>query len=134
MQPEALKYAEMLAWNFKAEVLGLYILPDYKGVIENFSVEEKTKFTDWIDETLKEKEEKKLETIRKDLSEKGITFNIEIGTGIPHKEVMRVAAEKKVDLIALGKGRAVEKSLLGGTALKVIRQSVIPVLTSRRKY
>ena len=44
---------------------------------------------------------------------------------------MRVATEKKVGLIALGKGRAVERAILGGTALKVIRDSKIPVLTVR---
>ncbi|MDA2920794.1 universal stress protein [Desulfobacterota bacterium AH_259_B03_O07] len=128
---ESLRYVEILACNFKAEILGLYILPDYKGMIENFSVEEKTKFAKWIDEILKAKEKKKLEAIRKDFGAKGISFNIAIGRGIPHKEIMRVATEKKVGLIALGKGRAVERAILGGTALKVIRDSKIPVLTVR---
>ena len=80
---ESLKYVEILAEKFKAEILGLYILPDYKGMIENFSVEEKTKFAKWIDETLKAKKKKKLEAIRKRFWRKRDEFHIAIGRGIP---------------------------------------------------
>ncbi|HEX9665179.1 MAG TPA: universal stress protein [Thermodesulfobacteriota bacterium] len=128
---EALKYVEILALKYKAGVIGLSVVPDYYGVIEGFPIEEKNRFVKWMEGSVKEKEKKRLEGIEKDFSEKGLSFKKELVNGIPYKEILRVATEKKVNLIALGKGRATEKSILGGTALKVLRRSNIPVLTAR---
>jgi len=127
---EALDYAELLARKFKAEIIGLQVILDYYGISENLSADEKIKFTKWVEET-ELKDRKALENIAKDLKEKGIRFRIEVQKGIPHREILRVADKEKVDLIALGKGRAIEKVLLGGTAIKVLRRSSLPVLTAR---
>ena len=127
---QALNYAELLAKEYKAQIFSLLVIPDYYYVAEQFPSEEKNKFVKWIEET-KAKERKALEDIGKDFKEKGISFKIEITSGIPYREILRVADREKVDLIALGKGRAVEKSILGGTALKVLRSSTLPVLTAR---
>ncbi|MGH7799391.1 MAG: universal stress protein [Thermodesulfobacteriota bacterium] len=127
---QALKYAGLLAKEYKAQIFSLLVIPDYYDIAEQFPAEEKNKFIKWIEET-KAKERKALEDIGKDFKEKGINFKIEITSGIPYREILRVADREKVDLIALGKGRAVEKSILGGTALKVLRSSTLPVLTAR---
>lgn len=127
---EALKWAELMAKKFKAEIIGLSVILDYYGISENLQAGEKTKFARWVEET-KLKERKGLENIAKNFKEKGISFTIEVEKGIPHREIFRVADKEKVDLIALGKGRAIEKVLLGGTAIKVLRQSPLPVLTAR---
>ncbi|MGB7291606.1 MAG: universal stress protein [Thermodesulfobacteriota bacterium] len=128
---EALKYVDMLAVKYKASVIGLSVVPEYHGVIEGFSEEEKDRFVKWMEGSVKEKEKKRLEDIESDFSARGLIFRKELVDGIPYREILRVATEKKVNLIAMGKGRAVEKSILGGTALKVLRKSNIPVLTAR---
>jgi nucleotide-binding universal stress UspA family protein len=128
---EALKYVEMFAANFKASVIGLSVVPEYRGVIEGFSEEEKNRFAKWMEESVKEKSRKRLENIERDFSARGLVFKKELVDGIPYKEILRVANENKVNLVAMGKGRAAEKSILGGTALKVLRRSNIPVLTAR---
>jgi nucleotide-binding universal stress UspA family protein len=127
---QSLKYAELLAKRFKSQILSLFVIPDYYDVVDKFPQDEKNRFIKWIEET-KSKERKALEDIGKDLKVKGIDFRIEITSGIPYKEILKIAEKEKVDLIALGKGRAVEKSILGGTALKVLRRSSLPVLTAR---
>jgi nucleotide-binding universal stress UspA family protein len=127
---QTLSYAELLAKRFKAEMLGLFVIPDYYNVAEKFPSDEKNKFIKWVEET-KSKESKKLEDIARDFKEKGINLKTEITSGIPFREILRVADEDKVDLIALGKGRPVRESILGGTALKVLRRSSLPVLTAR---
>ena len=128
---EALKYVDMLAVKYKASVIGLSVVPEYLGVIEGFSEEEKDRFGKWMEGSVKEKEKKRLEDVERDFSARGLTFRKELVDGIPYREILRVATEKKVNLIAMGKGRAAEKSILGGTALKVLRKSSIPVLTAR---
>jgi nucleotide-binding universal stress UspA family protein len=128
---EALKYVDMLAVKYKASVIGLSVVPDYNGVIEGFPAEEKNRFVKWMDGSVKEKEKKRLEDIEKGFSARGLIFRKELVDGIPYKEILRVATENKVNLIAMGKGRAAERSILGGTALKVLRKSNIPLLTAR---
>jgi nucleotide-binding universal stress UspA family protein len=128
---EALKYVDMLAVKYKASVIGLSVVPEYLGVIEGFSEEEKDRFGKWMEGSVKEKEKKRLENVERDFSARGLTFRKELVDGIPYREILRVATEQKVNLIAMGKGRAAEKSILGGTALKVLRKSSIPVLTAR---
>jgi len=127
---EALKYVELLAKKFKARVFGLYVIPDYYELAERLPSDGKNKFTKWVEET-KSKERKSLSDVAKHFKEKGTGFDVEIAVGIPYKEILRVAHREKVDLIAMGKGRPVEKSILGGTALKVLRQSSFPVLAAR---
>ncbi len=127
---QALKHAELMAKKLKAQILSLLVIPDYYDVAEKFPPDEKQRFAKWIEETTT-KERKVLEDIGKDFKEKGINFKIEITSGIPYRQILKVADREKVDLIALGKGRAVDRSILGGTALKVLRSSTLPVLTAR---
>ncbi|OGE20479.1 MAG: hypothetical protein A2V51_01970 [Candidatus Dadabacteria bacterium RBG_19FT_COMBO_40_33] len=119
-----------MAKKLKAQILSLLVIPDYYDVAEKFPPDEKQRFAKWIEETTT-KERKVLEDIGKDFKEKGINFKIEITSGIPYRQILKVADREKVDLIALGKGRAFERSILGGTALKVLRSSTLPVLTAR---
>ncbi|HSE84537.1 MAG TPA: universal stress protein [Thermodesulfobacteriota bacterium] len=129
---ETLRYVEILAGKYKSEIVGLYVIPDYpeRRVADQFSSEDKTRFLKWVEEN-ESKERMRLEQIAKDLKKKGINFRGEIGLGIPRKEILKVAEEEGVNLIALGKGRPIEKFILGGTAVKVLRQSSFPVLTAK---
>lgn len=128
---EVLTYVDMLAGKYKASVIGLSVVPEYSGVIEGFSEEEKKRFVEWMEESVKQKARKRLEDVERDFSARGLIFRKELVDGIPYKEILRVATENRVSLIAMGKGRAAGKSILGGTALKVLRRSNIPVLTAR---
>lgn len=128
----AIKYLELIAGKFGAEIIGVYVIPDYYEVeiTKDFPAYESDLFDKWISET-ESKQSDRLNDFAKIFREKGIKFKLEIGQGAPHKEVLRIAEKEKVDLIALGRGRASEKFILGATALKVLRRSSVPVLTTK---
>jgi nucleotide-binding universal stress UspA family protein len=128
---EALKYAELLAKNCKADIHGLAVFPkDYK-FFDTFPHEEKKKFKNSIKGTLELKERKSLEEVKKKLKQNNLHFSYNIANGIASKEIITAAERENVDLIALGKGRSVDKFILGGTVLKVLRNCTKPVLTAR---
>jgi nucleotide-binding universal stress UspA family protein len=54
-------------------------------------------------------------------------------SGTPHREILRVAAERQSDLIVMGiEGRgAIDRALFGSTAQQVLRHAHCPVLTLR---
>jgi nucleotide-binding universal stress UspA family protein len=56
-----------------------------------------------------------------------------LSTGKPYREILRVAAEKKADLVVVGlHGRdPVDRLLFGSTAQHLVRQASCPVLTLR---
>jgi len=58
-----------------------------------------------------------------------------IATGKPYREILRLAAERKSDLIVIGiHGRgAADLLFFGSTAQHVVRQASCPVLTLRRE-
>lgn len=58
-----------------------------------------------------------------------------LATGKPYREILRVAAEQKGDLIVIGiQGRgAADLLFFGSTAQHVVRQATCPVLTLRRR-
>jgi nucleotide-binding universal stress UspA family protein len=55
-------------------------------------------------------------------------------TGKPYREILRVAEERKADLLVIGiHGRgAVDRLLFGSTAQHLVRQASCPVLTLRK--
>jgi nucleotide-binding universal stress UspA family protein len=58
-----------------------------------------------------------------------------LATGKPYQEILRIAAERKSDLIVIGiHGRgAADLLFFGSTAQHVVRQASCPVLTLRRE-
>jgi nucleotide-binding universal stress UspA family protein len=57
-----------------------------------------------------------------------------LAEGKPYREILRVAAEEKTDLVVMGvRGRgAADLLFFGSTAQHVIRQAACPVLTLRK--
>jgi nucleotide-binding universal stress UspA family protein len=57
-----------------------------------------------------------------------------LATGKPYREILRVAAEQRADLIVMGvQGRgAADLMLFGSTTQHVVRQATCPVLTLRK--
>ena len=127
----ALKIAEAISLKFNSQILGISVIPEYYTVVNLFPPTEKAKFRDWIDLNLITGRRETMEKVKRDLSKKGIGFEYDIVKGIPSKTITNFAAKQDADLIALGRGRSVEKTILGGTALKVLRTSRVPVLTAR---
>ena len=127
----ALKIAEAISLKFNSQILGISVIPEYYTVVNLFPPTEKAKFRDWIDLNLITGRRETMEKVKRDLSKKGISFEYDIVKGIPSKTITNFAAKQDADLVALGRGRSVEKTMLGGTALKVLRTSRVPVLTAR---
>ncbi len=129
----ALQYAEYFAKSLNAEIVGLYVIPDYYEVpvLEDFPTEELDLLAEWIKET-ESKESDRLSGIADKANEKGISFSSRISQGAPHSEIIKTAEEVKADLIVIGKGRADDKAILGATALKILRRSPVPVLIAKK--
>ena len=128
---QALKIAEALSLKFKSSIAGISVIPDYYNVMNLFPPAEKARFRDWVDLNLISGRRESMEKIRRGFSKKGTSFEYDIMKGIPSKAITNFAVKQDADLIALGRGRSLEKTILGGTALKVLRMSRIPVLTAR---
>jgi nucleotide-binding universal stress UspA family protein len=131
---DALEYVEDIAHRCKAEIVGLYVIPDYfeVDIKDQFPEQEYDLIAKWIKET-ESKESDRLNNIAREFESKGLSFKTRIAQGVPYLQIIQIAEEENSDLIVLGKGRAKEKLLLGATALKVIRRSPIPVMVARRK-
>ncbi len=127
----ALTYAELLAKNCKADIRGLTVLPEDYKFFDTFPLEEKKKFKSSIKATLELKERKRLEAVKKRLKQNDLPFSYSIAKGIASMEIITAAECENVDLIAMGKGRSVDKFILGGTVLKVLRNCTIPILAAR---
>ena len=127
---EALKYAELLAKKCNADISGITVLAKDYEFFDTFSPEEQKKFKDSVIERFKLKGRNDLDEIKNELTQKGLDFSYKIEEGIAYEEIIKTGDYEEVDLIALGKGRSVEKFVLGGTVLKVLRNCTIPILTA----
>ena len=130
----ALQYVELLASKYGSEIVGLSVVQPVD--IERLKVPvdvKKELFS--IQALLEKKEYNRINKALKQLELKDTKLDICIETGIPHKEILRVAKEEKVDLIAMGKrGLGLkDRILLGSNTNKVLRMANAPVLAVRHK-
>jgi nucleotide-binding universal stress UspA family protein len=67
------------------------------------------------------------------LSHLGVTGEVEVGEGPPDELIVKVATERKAELIVLGTSRltGIDRILLGGVAVRVIRSAPCSVLVAR---
>ena len=74
-----------------------------------------------------------LELLRKELSDQGFTVQTKLAMGDPATEIIRIAAQEAVDLIAMSTHghRFIKDVLLGATADRVRHLVKIPVLLLR---
>ncbi len=88
------------------------------------------KFTDKLRESLRER----LEALAAPVRRQGLTTELLTTEGIPEEVIVRVATERKVDLVAMGThGRSgLAHLLIGSTAERVVQHAPCPVLTVRR--
>jgi nucleotide-binding universal stress UspA family protein len=132
----ALTYARSLAQEAGARLTVLHVfelLPDVP------------RGADWgipawpahVTEYLAEVEQQRRERLRAVVSENAPTddhVETMLANGSPHRAILRVAAERRSDLIVIGiHGRgATDLMFFGSTAQHVVRQATCPVLTLRR--
>ena len=124
----AVKVSEYLARKFKSAIHAVYVAPDFKGFMESISHDERKKFSNWIDTNLISKHTQGLENIKNDLAKRRIRFSFELLSGLPHIEILKFLKRNQFSLVVLGKGRFKKNNILGGTALKLLKNSDIPIL------
>jgi len=107
---DALEYVEDIARRCKAQVVGLYVIPDYFEVDmkDQFPEQEYDLIAKWIKET-ESRESDRLNNIAREFETKGHSFKTQITHGVPHLQIIQTAEQENSDLIVLGKGRAQDK-------------------------
>jgi len=130
----ALQYVELLASKYGSEIVGLSVVQPVDIVRLKVPVDVKKELFS-IQALLEKKEYNRINKALKQLELKDTKLDVCIETGIPHKEILRVAKEEKVDLIAMGKrGLGLkDRILLGSNTNKVLRMANAPVLAVRHK-
>ena len=134
---DALKYGVSVARHFGAKILLLHVISQellnevkavqyFSGIIdspEKFLARKKRDINERIEKILKGETDQTL--FEEPLIE----------VGIPTEEIIRVAKERKVDLVVIAtRGRSgLSHILMGSVAEKVVRRSPCPVLSVRGK-
>ena len=129
---EAAKFAGIIAKNFDSEIYLVHVLSDFRS--EYASLLEETLP---LPEPLEEEERRAVANLREEaerLREEGLNVEEIMLFGTPYIEILKFAEKREVDLIIMGtRGLSgLKELLLGSTALKVVRNSHIPVITVRK--
>lgn len=129
---EALVYAESFARAFKADLIGLHVVPEFPISLYNTTVSVKGEFVRRID-MIKQDALERLEAIKE---KKGIAFEPVIREGNGAKQIIKMSEENEVDLIVMGKKglSALEKIFIGSVANQVLRSSKVPLLLTKKRY
>jgi nucleotide-binding universal stress UspA family protein len=131
---DALKVSATIAEKFGSEIKAVNILPEHTEFTKSFSDHDRDLFEHWVEDKLKKKNIKKLDRKKEQLNKKGIKFTYEIRYGLPYKEILDQTKKNNYDIIVLGKGRFATKSILGGTAKKVLRNSSVTALVNNPEF
>ena len=124
---EALSFALFLARRFGSQILGLHVIPEPEKLLF------KSEFRDWSTK-VEENINSRLRSFKETIESQGINFNGTVVRGVPSSEIVEYARREGADLIALGKSGLglIDRLLIGSTALGVLRESEIPVLTVKK--
>jgi universal stress protein A len=129
---EALNYAVLLAKHLEAD---LYLFHAFEAlpykVPETASAARPGAF-EWL-RTLKEEEEKKLNSLVGEVDQKGVKAHPIFKEGVPFREISKAAKEMEADLIVLGThGRTgLDRLMMGSVAERVVRGAPCPILLVR---
>jgi nucleotide-binding universal stress UspA family protein len=124
----ALQWAADLARQFQATLLLLHVVPPSAYPLHN--VGQLRGFPDLREEILKRCREE-LQTAAKQAAVAKV--ETKVLEGVPHAEIVEVAAREKVSLIVMGTHghTGLKHVLLGSVAERVLRAAPVPVLTVR---
>ena len=122
--PYALQMAEQLG----ARILLLHVAPGPYPAPETFLAAEQ-----WAEIFAAQRREAEGKLRAQAATAPGVKADVLVTRGVPFLEILRVAAERKADLIVMGThGRTgVAHALMGSVAEKVVRMAACPVLTVR---
>lgn len=111
----------------KADATILYVIPRYEEMVGFF----KTKS---IEDKLREEATKVVMEAEKIASENGVSANTVIDDGVAEERIVETARDLSSDLIVLGSHgwHAIDKSIIGSTAERVIAHADVPVLVVRQ--
>lgn len=131
---EALNYAVFLAQIFNSEIIGIFVIELHPRLLYDYARDPDSELYKWVEEAA-EYHKSRLTTKAKNLGIPWIPFRETVLIGEPSEEIVKVARRKKADLIVMGvRGLGlIDRMLVGSTALKVLRQSHIPVLTVQKR-
>ena len=132
---EALKYAVLLAKEYSAEIVGIYISSTkIKNLYSNLYFLRKNLFNN-LAKSDKVNLEARFNSIKSKLRSQGLDFTGNILRGEASTRIINFAQKEKADLIVMGtRGHGLlDKMLIGSTTLKVLRKSKIPVLAFKRR-
>ena len=130
---DIINFIVSVAEKFKSEIILLYVKPkQYFEGLENIPGDHNKLYSDWIEDIAK-REINKLQKIAKNVADKGLKCKIELRQGVLHEEILDFSSAENADLIAVSKEKTTDQpSPIPRTALKLIRQSDIPVITINR--
>ncbi len=126
---QVLDYAATMAQGFKARVILMHVVEPF-----HYSVTDTLNVIDH-DRALKTIAASLLDNSCKMLRERGLSVDIHLTSGSPHREIVKKSHQEKVNMIIMGThGRTgLEHILFGSVAEKVLRLATCPVLTVRSK-
>src|ERR1700757_986055 len=99
---EALEYVDLFANKYNSEIIGLSVIQPVD--LDRLKVPPEIKrelFS--IQAMLEKKEYERINRALKQIELKEKKWDILIETGVPYKEILKIAEEEKVGLIAMGK-------------------------------
>lgn len=128
----ALHYAMSMAQEADAHLTVLHVM-EIPLEVQEFFAGDSDVFCDYTTSARDERRER-LRTIVPDAVRAYCTVELTLAEGKPSREILRVAAEERSDLIVIGiHGRgAADLLFFGSTAQHVVREATCPVLTLRR--
>jgi nucleotide-binding universal stress UspA family protein len=105
-------------------------------VLEELPLTGETAFFAEVTTYRKQLEQKAAQDLHEAAQKAESQFDVEVdewvGSGRAHKEILKMAAEERADLIVLGQGHgALDHFLFGSNAQQVVRQATCPVLIVR---
>ncbi|MGI9533468.1 MAG: universal stress protein, partial [Thermodesulfobacteriota bacterium] len=132
---DIINFIVSIAEKFNSEIILLYVKPKgYFEGLEDIPGDHNKLYSSWIENVAK-MEINKLKKITKNVVYKGLKSKIEVRQGILHQEILDFSLAENADLIAVSKEKTSgHLSPIPRSALKLIRQSDIPVITVTRSY
>lgn len=133
---DALRYATSLAEEADAQLTVLHVMEygpyEWPELYETFMTNDRLTVAEFR-QRCETAARERLEQAVPDEARRYCTVETVLAGGKPYREILRVAAEHRTDLVVMGvRGRAaVERTLFGSTAQHVVRLAACPVLTLR---
>jgi nucleotide-binding universal stress UspA family protein len=129
----SLAYAEEIASRFDADLILVHVLLDIPFFYSSF-LGDSSAYLEAL-EKAREEASGELESIARNLRNKGIAARIMLLEGSPYSEIISFAENQGADLIVMStRGpKGLERIIIGSTAEKVVRNAPCPVLTVHEK-